>query len=190
MSTVKRWTTVRREPVADCRVFEVERTRARSPEDDREHDFYRIVSVDWVQIVPVTAAGDIVMIRQYRHGADKITLEIPGGLVDDGESPADAAARELLEETGYRAPRLRPLGALNPNPALFGNRLHAFAAEGAELVAAIRNDANEHTTVELVPRARLPQLLSEGAVDHALVVATLWRYWYDDGNRGQSPISR
>ncbi len=186
---MKRWTTLRREPVADCRVFNVERVWTRSAKDGAEHDFYRIVSVDWVQVVPVTAAGEVVMIRQYRPGADAVTLEIPGGLIDAGESAAEAAARELLEETGYRASRLRALGALNPNPALFGNRLHAFVAEEAEHVAEIRNDPREHTVVELVPRDRLPELLRAGAVDHALVVATLWRYLHDCA-AGGSPVVR
>jgi ADP-ribose pyrophosphatase len=179
MSTIKAWTELRREPVVDCRIFSVERSWARSPEDGREHDFYRIRSVDWAQVVPVTAAGDIVMIRQYRHGAEKITLEIPGGLVDPGEPPERAAARECLEETGYSAGNLRPLGALNPNPALFGHRLHTFVADGVEWVGEIQNTGREQTAVELVPTAELPRLLAEGVIDHALIAVTLWRYVYE-----------
>lgn len=184
MRFVKPWKTLRRERVADCRVFSVERATARSPKDGAEHAFYRILSDDWVQIVAVTPAEEIVMIRQYRHGSDTVTLEIPGGLIDAGESPLDAAARELLEETGFRGARLRPLGSVNPNPGLFGNRLHAFVAEDAEQVAEIRNDATEQTFVELVPRVRVPELLCAGAVDHALVVATLWRYLHETDRGG------
>lgn len=176
MGRVRPWPVQERERVADCRIFAVERTIVRSPKDGAEHDFYRILSDDWVQIVPVTVSGEVVMIRQYRVGAEHATLEIPGGIVDPGETPSAAASRELLEETGYAAARLVPLGDLNPNPALFSNRLHCFVAEGVERVGEIRNDRAEETIVELVPLDELPRLLVEGAVDHGLVVATLWRY--------------
>jgi len=173
------WLALRRERIADCRVFSVERARVRSSQDGSEHDFYRILSVDWAQVVPVTPANEIVMIRQYRHGAEKVTLEIPGGLVERGEEPAAAAARECLEETGYRALDVRSLGALDPNPALFANRLHTFVSEGVERVAEIQNTSNERTEVQLVPRADLIRLLVTGEIDHALVVATLWRYLHE-----------
>lgn len=178
MSGVGRWVQRRREPVADCKVFTVERSIARSPLDGRDHDFYVIGSADFVQVVPVTTSGDVVLVRQYRHGSGTITLEVPGGLVDPGEDPAVAAARELLEETGYRAPTLEFLGDVNPNPALFQNRLHAYCAEGVERVGEVANDGNEHTVVELVPVGELPERLLRGDIYHALVAATLWRYWF------------
>lgn len=184
MSDVRDWPQLRREHVADCRVFSVERSHVRSPVDGSEHDFYRILSVDWAQVVPVTASGEIVMIRQYRHGAQKITLEIPGGLVDPGESPESAAARECLEETGFRADTLRSLGAVNPNPALFGHRLHTYVARDVERVAEIRNTGSEHTAVELVAAADLPRLLADGSIDHALIAMTLWRFLYETRGGG------
>jgi ADP-ribose pyrophosphatase len=178
MGDPEAWLETGRQPVVDCGIFAVERSHARSPVDGSEHAFYRILSVDWVQLVPVTADGDLVMIRQYRHGTRHMTLEIPGGLIDAGESPAHAAARECLEETGYRAGDVQPLGVLQPNPALFSNRLHGFFAEGVECIAEIENTGRERTLLELVPLSDLPRLLTTGVIDHALVVATLWRYLY------------
>jgi ADP-ribose diphosphatase len=174
MGNPRRWTRLSSERIQRCRVFDVQRIRARSPRSGREHDFFGIESVDWVNVVPLTSDGQVVLVRQYRHGADHLTLETPGGMIDPGETPAEAAARELLEETGYAARELMTLGSVNPNPALFGNRLHAFLARGARRVAEVENDGTEETSVELVPWSELRRLIREGVVDHALVVAAVY----------------
>jgi 8-oxo-dGTP pyrophosphatase MutT (NUDIX family) len=172
------WPEIEREPLADCRVFTVSRSRARSPHTGGHHDFYRIDARDWVNIIPITEADEIVMIRQYRHGECAVTLEIPGGIVDPGESPAEAAVRELLEETGYRcAGEPVATGVVNPNPALFGNRVHSFLAKGVRWEREIAGGETEDTHVELVPRADLDRLLREGRVSSALVVAAFHWLW-------------
>ncbi len=177
------WRELAREKVADARIFTVERSDAVSPVDGKPRSFHRIGSVDWVQILPITAAGEAVLVRQYRHGAQRITIEMPGGLMDPGEDPAAAALRECLEETGYRARVTHPLGVVNPNPALFANRLHCFYATGAVLEGAIQNTGTEVTEVLLVPVTELQDLLVSGEIDHALVVATMWRYLHLHGPR-------
>jgi 8-oxo-dGTP pyrophosphatase MutT (NUDIX family) len=176
MAGPRPWTTLANEAIQDCRVFSVRRVRARSPRTGDEHDFYAIDASDWVNVVAITPDGCVVMVRQYRHGAERITLETPGGMVDPGETPAQAAARELLEETGYAADELVPLGGVNPNPALFSNRLHGFLARGAHRVSEVRNESTEETHVELVPLAELREAVRAGRVDHALVIAVAYLY--------------
>lgn len=158
----------------DCAVFSVSRTLAQSPRTGQSHSFYRIDSADWVNIVPVTPDGDFVLVRQYRHGLADFTVETPGGMVDRGETPVEAARRELLEETGYRAAEIVPLGGVNPNPALYGNTLHAFLGRDVERVAEVRNESTEETHVEVVSSEELRRLVSTGAVNHALVIAVLY----------------
>ncbi|MBI3302470.1 MAG: NUDIX hydrolase [Deltaproteobacteria bacterium] len=93
---IQPWQRLGSETVYTCRIFSLRKDRNRSPRDGREHDFFVLDSGDWVNIVPVTPDDQVVLIHQYRHGIDDITLEIPGGMVDPHDpSPLHAARREM-----------------------------------------------------------------------------------------------
>lgn len=175
-SPPKSWRVLDEEHLQHCKVFDVHRTTMESPRTGEPHPFYRIHSADWVNVVALTPRDELVLIRQFRHGSRVVTLEIPGGIVDPGETPEQAGGRELREETGYRAGRLESLGSINPNPALFANRVHMQLALDCEIEGAIENTSTEETSVELLPLRELPDVLRAGAIDHALVVTALYAF--------------
>ncbi len=175
VAMIKPWPCVRSQSVQSFRIFSIRRDTALSPRSGAEHDFYVIETQDWVNIIPLTVDRRVVMIKQYRHGSREVTLEIPGGLVVPGEPPKNAAARELLEETGYQAGDMAEIGVSNPNPAIFNNRCYTFVARNVARVGDPIPDHTEDIEVALIPLADIPQLIREGKIDHAIVISAF--YW-------------
>ena len=180
---IKPWPYLRSKPSQSFRVFSIRTDTVISPRTGNEHDFYVIESMDWVNIIPLTVDHQVVMVRQYRHGSRDVTLEIPGGLVDPGETPETAAARELLEETGYRAEEVVKIGAANPNPAIFNNRCYTFLARNVTKVREPMPDQTEDIETALIPLSDIPEFIRTGKIDHAIVVAAFCWYFlqYQEG---------
>ncbi len=137
-----------------------------------ERPFYRLAVPDWVNLVPVTAQGKVLLVRQFRVGIEGSVLETPGGVVDAGEKDTTlAAVRELEEETGYTSRNVLPLAALNPNPAIMTNIVHFFLALHCEPARPRQHfpDAGEFDLqTEAVAIADLDLLVRSGRINHCL----------------------
>ena len=174
---VEDWEKLGSEEVANFRIFKMRRDDRRSPRTGNTHSFFVLESPDWVNIVPLTPDGRVVMIHQFRHGTAEVTLEIPGGMVDfsDGD-PAESVRRELLEETGYAADELIHIGTVHPNPAFLNNKCYTYLALNAQYQQPPQLDGAEDIAVELVPLADVAGLIRNGRITHALVVAAFYHY--------------
>jgi len=174
---MNRWTLLDRQHEGGFRVFDVERRRLQSPDTGRTADFYVIDAPGWVNVIPLTPDGHVVCVRQYRAGTDTVTLEIPGGMVDpDDDSAIAAGRREMMEETGYTAERFVDLGSVDPNPAIQTNTCATVLALGARRDGPQQLDGSEEIDVERVPLDRIPSLIMNGTITHALVVAGFYRF--------------
>ena len=172
MSKIRRKTS---QCVGEYKIFTLYRHELVDLQGRPLHDAFTFAMRDWVSIVPVANDGRFVFVRQYRHGIDAPTLEVPGGLIDEGQTPAEAALRELREETGYGGGRLARLGATRPNPALQDNWHHMFLLTGAERLGDPQFDHGESCEVVLLTREEIRNCVRNGDVTHALVLLALAR---------------
>jgi 8-oxo-dGTP pyrophosphatase MutT (NUDIX family) len=174
------------ETLLETPIFRLRKDRAEHPRTGHRGDYYVLENPDWVNIVALTDAGEIVLVRQWRHGTARIELELPAGMVEAGESPEQAGARELLEETGYRAERWTLLGQVAPNAAYQSNTCFTLLAEGCRRTGEVSFDPGEDIELVLVPQSELRELVRKGEFRNALVlVGLLW--WLESAGRTAWP---
>lgn len=172
---IERWEKVGSEYLGDFRIFRIRADSSRSPRTGSLHRFFVLESPDWVNVIPLTPEGNVVMIRQFRHGTEDVTLEVPGGMVDaEDDDPSVSAARELREETGYAAEEVIRLGSVAPNPAFLNNRCHSYLARNVRRVTEPQLDGAEDIAFEEIPLADIPALIRDGAITHSLTIAAFY----------------
>jgi ADP-ribose pyrophosphatase len=176
----RRWMRVSEEKVFSTPYFSISENRF-SDSEKFQDDFYRFNFSDWVNIVPETDSGDFIMVRIFRFGIEDYSLEFPGGQVEEGSSPIEAAVDELREETGYVADTLDSAGWIHPNPALQGNRCFFYHAKGLRDLEKQQLEAAEDISVVIVPGRELQELISRGRITHSLSVLA---YYYSRNRNG------
>ena len=170
-----KWKTTEIKPLLHTPVFDVQSQHEVSA-TGLEGDYVAVKAPDWVVVVAVHE-GNFVLVRQWRHGEDKITLEFPGGVADPGESPERTAMRELEEETGYRAGRITCLGCVSANPALFKNHFSVFLAEDLVQTGKQHLDADEFLKYTEMPIQEVVKHYGDDLFTHAYMGTALAFYF-------------
>lgn len=171
------WKRTESKKIADCRVFSIREDLCRREGDGKTGTFYVIENPDWVNVIALTAEKKVVLIEQFRHGTEKIILEIPGGMTDENEPPEEAARRELLEETGYSSENFVFLGKSHPNPAIQNNTIYHYLALDCEKTAETAFDEHESVITKLFPLTEIEKLIKEEKITHSLVIAAF--HWFN-----------
>lgn len=160
---------------ADCRVFEVYKRQCVHPDDDRQGEFFVIKSNDWVQVLALTPEQQLILVQQYRFGSGALSWEVPGGVIDATDaSPEAAAARELLEETGYRGDTGEVIGWCYPNPAIQSNRTHFVLIRNCRPVAPPAPDPHEEIAVHTTTPGEAVRMAARGEIRHAIALNALF----------------
>ncbi len=174
---IQPWKTIRSAPLGDYRIFKLRSDFKISPRTGKEHDFFVLDSVNWVNVVAVTPDQKLVMVEQYRHGSNTVELEIPGGMMDAHEAdPVATAVRELREETGYEGENARLLGTIHSNPAILSNRTFTVLIENCHPRHGVEFDSGEDILTKLIPVTEIPKIVADEKIGHSLVVVALYHF--------------
>lgn len=173
-----KWKTLKSEYLFERPWLTVRKDVVQIPSGQINEEFYVLEYPDWVNVIAITEDGQFVLERQYRHGLGKTCFELPAGVIEDGESPLDAAKRELLEETGYGEGEWREMMAVSGNASTTSNFTHCFVAVNVRKLSDKQNlDRTEDIEVRLVGRDQILDLMINDQIKQSLMAAPLWRYF-------------
>jgi len=170
---INRWKLVKTELGPDLTLFQVRFDWLENPRNGHIVKATVLSAPDWVNVVALTPTGKLVVVRQYRFGTGKITAEIPAGIIDEGESSRQAAARELREETGYTSADWEYLGWVEPNPAYINNRCHHWLARNAQQIDTPAPDDGESLQVAALSLEEIKEEVKRGCFRHSLAISAL-----------------
>lgn len=161
---MKRWRTLSSETLFEAApVVTITRERVGLPDGREIDDFYRVGLRSYAITVPVLEDGRILLTRAYKHGPGRVCLSFPGGFIDPDESPQDAAAREMLEETGFVARQWQALGSFVDNGNQQGSAGHYFLASGCRQVQPAASGDLEEMRVETYAKSVVDRFLADGS---------------------------
>ena len=171
-----RWKETSKELVVKSFLFQFFKVGFKSVKSGKEGKFDVLETKDWVNVVPITKDGNVIMVRQFRFGSQETSLEFPAGAIETGENPLDAAKRELLEETGSLGTSVVQTGKCRPNPAFMNNTCYHFAATGVESLHEQKLDPFEEIEFLQLPLAEVDRMVKSGEISHALSIAA-WHFY-------------
>lgn len=176
MTQARAWDSIENEVVGEYDAFSVRRHVMRSPRTGDLHAFHVVDVPMCVQVIPFTPDGRVILVEQFRQGVQRVSLEFPAGVVEDGEDPVGTAVRELEEETGYRAEVAELLGDFDPDPAIQSNAIKIIVARGCRADGAQDQDDGEDVEVRLVAVDEVGALIDEGRIRHAASISAWHLY--------------
>jgi ADP-ribose pyrophosphatase len=176
-----RWVREGERTLASTKVLDLLGVRFRRASGGAEKEFVVIHAPDWVNVIALTPDGKLVLVRQFRFGSNTLSLELPGGMIEEGEDPVAAGVRELAEETGYGGGKASLLGSVSPNPAIQDNLCHFVLVDCAVPAGPMNWDDDEEIEVSTAPVAQVLEWARSGRIAHSLSVAALMFF---EGSRG------
>ena len=173
---IKKWEKNSSKYLLENKIFKMREDLVTSPKLGTEHSVWVMEVPTWVNIIPITSSGEVILVNQYRFGLEKTSLEIPGGMADHGEDPKQAAIRELKEETGFEGSEVIEIGRVESNPAILANHTYTYLALNCEKSADQNLDGTEDIEIISKNIDEIPSLIKNREIEHALVVSAFYFY--------------
>jgi len=174
---MNKWIKKSEQEIFRRRIFAVKDIECYHPDKNVTHRFFTLNTPDWINVVAITEEGMFIMVKQHRMGTDEVTLETPGGLIEEGEPPEETARRELREETGYEAGEIHLLKKLSVNPAIFNNYIYFYYAGNCRKMHNQKLDSAEDIEVLTVNHDQIMEMINGGRINHTIIVAAFYLYF-------------